>query len=67
MIASAYTYGCERGLPKRVRTIMEDVYVAYPDAKVEATMDGLVMRPSPFPVPRKTAVRGFTLIEGSKN
>ena len=50
-------------LAQRIREVMPDVLTAYPDAKVEITSHGLLLKPSMPAVP-KTIVRGFRLIEG---
>ena len=50
-------------LAQRIREVMPDVLTAYPDAKVEITSHGLLLKPSMPAVP-KTMVRGFRLIEG---
>lgn len=51
------------GLGRRIREILPDVLAVYPDAKVEPTRHGLVMRPSKQSVPT-TMVNGYRLLEG---
>lgn len=55
-----------RFLGRRVREALADVLCAYPEANVDATSKGLILRPSPFAVP-KTQVRGISLVEQSSN
>jgi hypothetical protein len=50
-------------LAQRIREVMPDVLTAYPDAKVEVTSHGLLLKPSAPAVP-KTMVRGLRVIEG---
>ncbi len=45
----------------RIREVLPDVMAGYPDAKVEVTRHGLLLKPSLPAVPR-TMVRGVTLI-----
>lgn len=53
-----------KGLARRIRDVLPDVLVAYPDAKFEVTRRGLLLKPSSPAVPR-TMVSGYRLIEGS--
>jgi Plasmid encoded RepA protein len=48
---------------QRVREVMRDVRAAYPEAQVEVTKHGLLLKPSQPSVPR-TMVNGFRLISG---
>lgn len=50
-------------LAQRIREVMPDVLTAYPDAKVEVTSHGLLLKPS-LPAVPKTMVKGFRLVEG---
>lgn len=52
-----------RQLGARIREILPDVMAAYPEANVEVTQRGLLLRPSPCVVPR-TQVRGVTVRDG---
>ena len=49
----------------RIREVLPDVMAGYPDAKVEVTRHGLLLKPSLPAVPR-TMVRGVTLLQGSR-
>jgi hypothetical protein len=49
-----------RQLGARIREVLPDVLAAYPDARVEPTSRGLMLKPSPFAVP-KTLVNGMRL------
>ncbi len=50
-------------LAQRIREVMPDVMTAYPEAKVEITSHGLLLKPS-LPAVPKTMVKGFRLIVG---
>ena len=50
-------------LAQRIREVMPDVMTAYPEAKVEVTSHGLLLKPS-LPAVPKTMVKGFRLIDG---
>ncbi len=52
-------------LAKRIREVMPNVAAAYPEARVEITRHGLVLKPSPASVP-KPIVTGFRLISGGR-
>jgi len=49
-------------LAQRIREVMPDVLTAYPDAKVEVTSHGLLLKPS-LPAVPKTMVKGFRLLD----
>jgi hypothetical protein len=49
-------------LAKRIRDVMPDVLTAYPEAKLEVTTHGLLLKPSLPAVPR-TMVNGYRLID----
>jgi hypothetical protein len=51
-------------LAQRVKAVLPDVLIAYPDAKVEVVHHGLRLHPSRSPVP-KTLVSGLRLVQGS--
>ena len=50
----------------RIREALPDVMAGYPDAKVEVTRHGLLLKPSLPAVPR-TMVRGVTLLPGGRS
>lgn len=50
-------------LAKRIRTTLQEVAYAYPEANFEVTRHGLQLKPSPSSVPR-TMVNGFRLVIG---
>ncbi len=49
-------------LAQRIREVMPDVLTAYPDAKLEVTSHGLLLKPS-LPAVPKTMVKGFRLVD----
>lgn len=49
----------------RIREVLPDVIAGYPDAKVEVTRHGLLLKPSLPAVPR-TMVRGVALLTGGR-
>ena len=49
----------------RIREVLPDVMAGYPDAKVDVTRHGLLLKPSLPAVPR-TMVRGVTLVQESQ-
>lgn len=50
-------------LAQRIREVLPDVISVYPDANVDVTPHGLLLRPSAPAVP-KTSVRGFRVLNG---
>ncbi len=50
-----------QGLARRVREVLPTVLAAYPQAQVDVTSSGLILRPSPPAVPR-TMVQGARLV-----
>lgn len=52
-------------LAYRIREVLPDVLAGYPDARIEVTRHGLLLKPSQPAVPR-TMVNGVRLIEGAK-
>jgi hypothetical protein len=52
----------KEGLARRIRDVLPEVLTAYPQARVEVSSSGIVLKPSPSAVP-KTAVQGYRLIE----
>ena len=56
-----------RSLAQRVRDVLPEIAAVYPDAKVEVTRHGLMLRPSFPAVPRAAVqVRGIGLVTGRR-
>lgn len=56
-----------RSLAQRIRDVLPEIAAVYPEAKIEATRHGLMLRPSPPAVPRTTVqVRGLGLVAGRR-
>jgi hypothetical protein len=56
-----------RSLAQRIRDVLPEIAAVYPEAKVEATRHGLMLRPSPPAVPRTAVqVRGLGLVAGRR-
>ena len=56
-----------RSLAQRIRDVLPEIQTVYPDAKVEVTRHGLMLRPSLPAVPRTAVqVRGLGLIAGKR-
>ncbi|MGK7871097.1 replication protein RepA [Falsiroseomonas sp. E2-1-a20] len=53
-------------LAKKIKHTLTEVAFAYPEAKVEVTRHGLLLKPSPSSVPRNTSVNGFKLMLGGR-
>jgi|SRR5271165_258080 len=53
-------YANTKALARRTREVVPEVMVAYPEARVDITRHGLLMRPSKPPVPRRS-VQGHRL------
>jgi hypothetical protein len=52
-----------RSLAQRIRDVLPEIAAVYPEAKVEVTRHGLMLRPSPPAVPRTAMqVRGLGLV-----
>ena len=49
-------------LAQRLRDVLPNVLGVYPDAKVEVTRHGLLLRPSLPAVPRAAVLNGFRLV-----
>ena len=49
------------GLGRRIREVLPDILAVYPDAKVEQTRHGLLLKPSKPSVPT-TMVNGYRLV-----
>jgi len=47
-----------RKMAQLIREALVDVQAVYPDARVEALREGLILRPSPPSVPPRTVVQG---------
>ena len=56
--------GAMKELARRVRIILPEVLAVYPQAKVEVTGSGIILRPSDMAVPSRS-VRGFRLINAA--
>ena len=56
-----------RSLAQRIRDVLPEIAAVYPEAKVEATRHGLMLRPSLPAVPRTAVqVRGLGLVAGKR-
>jgi replication initiator protein len=56
-----------RSLAQRIRDVLPEIAAVYPDAKIEATRHGLMLRPSPPAVPRTAVqVRGLGVVAGRR-
>src|SRR3712207_6353368 len=53
------------GLSRRIREVLPDILAVYPDAKVEQTRHGLLLKPSKPSVPT-TMVNGYRLVEAEQ-
>ena len=53
------------GLGRRIREVLPDILAVYPDAKVEQTRHGLLLKPSKPSVPT-TMVNGYRLVEAEQ-
>lgn len=58
--------GSAKEIARRIREALPDVLAVYPEAKVEVTRHGLMLRPSAPSVPRDTKVPGFRLLRGGR-
>jgi hypothetical protein len=58
--------GSTKEIARRIRESLPDVLAVYPEAKVEVTRHGLMLRMSPPSVPRETRVPGFRLLQGGR-
>ncbi len=56
-----------RSLAQRIRDVLSEIAAVYPEAKVEVTRHGLMLRPSLPAVPRTAVqVRGLGLVSGRR-
>jgi hypothetical protein len=53
-------------LAKKIKHTLRDVAFAYPEANIEVTRHGLLLKPSPSSVPRNASVNGFKPVLGGK-
>lgn len=58
--------GTAKEIARRIRECLPDVQAVYPEANVEVTRHGLMLRTSPPSVPRETRVPGFRLLQGGR-
>jgi hypothetical protein len=58
--------GTAKELARRTREALPDVLAVYPEARVEVTRHGLMLRTSPPSVPREPQVQGFRLLQGGR-